>query len=125
VDGAALVAVDRAALVDRAAEDVHHAPQGRRPHRHRDRRSRAHDAHPAPKAVGRAHRDGAHHAVAQLLLDLEREVLLREGLALVDQLQRLVDVGHALAGELDVDHRADALDDLAFVHLGRAHGFVS
>jgi hypothetical protein len=90
--------------------------------RHRDRRAGIGDLHSAAQAVGGAHGDGAHHAVAQLLLDLEREVLLGEGLALVDELQRVVDVRHAVARKLDVDHRADALDDLAFVRL--IHGSI-
>ena len=60
--------------------------------------------------------------LVQLLLDLEGEALLREGLAFLDERERVIDVGHRFAGELDVDHRADALDDPAFVGLSRAHG---
>ena len=38
--------------------------------------------HAAAQAVGGAHRDRAHDAVAELLLDLEREALLGEGVRL-------------------------------------------
>jgi hypothetical protein len=68
--------------------------------------------HAAAQAVGRAHGDAAHDAVAELLLDLERESLLGEALlARVLEQQRVVDVRQRLARELDVDHRADALHD--------------
>jgi hypothetical protein len=40
-----------------------------------------------------------------------------KGAAFLDQGQRLVDARHAVARKLDVDHSADALDDLAFAHL--------
>jgi peptide chain release factor 1 len=124
VDRAALLRVDRSALVDRAAENVHHAPQRGGAHRHRNGRSGVRHLHPATQAVGRAHRDGAHDAIAQLLLHFEGQVLLGEGLgAVFDELQRVVDLRHVVARKLDVDHRADALDDPAFCHLGRAHGF--
>ena len=63
----------------------------------------------ALQALGGAHRDGAHDAVAELLLHLEREVHVRE-------LQRLVDLRDRLARELDVDDRADDLRNLARCH---------
>ena len=54
----------------------------------------------------------AHDAVAELLLDLEGQALLGQRVArVVLEHQRVVDLGHAVARELDVDHRADALDD--------------
>jgi hypothetical protein len=60
----------------------------------------------AAQAVGRAQRDGAHHAVAQLLLHFQGE---RRAI----ELQGVVDLGHLVARELHVHHRADALNDLA------------
>ena len=54
----------------------------------------------------------AHDAVAELLLDLEGQALLGErAVAVSSSDERVVDLGHRLARELDVDHRADALDD--------------
>ncbi len=71
--------------------------------------------HAAAQAVGGAHGDGTHHAVAQLLLDLEGQAFLDQrvgGIVLEDE--RVVDRGHVVAIELDVGDRADALDDGAF-----------
>ena len=68
------------------------------------------DHHAAAQAVGRAERDGAHDAVAELLLHFERQRRAFE-------LQRVVDPGHLVARELDVHHRADALNDLALCYL--------
>ena len=121
VDRAELVRLHRAALVDRAAKNVHHAAERRRAHGHGDRLAGVAHLHAAAQAVGRTHRDRAHHAVAELLLDLEREALLGEGVAFLDEGQGVVHLRHAFARELDVDHRSDALDDAAFGHLG-AHG---
>ena len=68
------------------------------------------DLHAAAQTVGAAERDRAHDAVAELLLHLERQTD-------VVHLQRVVDVRHVRARELDVDDRADALDDGSLVHV--------
>ena len=112
VDPAPLFGLDRAALVDRATEHVHDAPEHARADRHRDVVAGVADLHAALQAVGRTHRDRADHAVAELLLDLERQALLDELVAgVLLQHQRVVDVRHRVARELDVDDRADALND--------------
>jgi hypothetical protein len=98
--------VDRAALVDGVAQHVHDAAQRGLAHGHRDVGAGVADHQAAAQAVGRAQRDGAHDAVAQLLLHFERERRAFE-------LQGVIDAGHGVARELHVDHRADALDDLA------------
>ena len=67
--------------------------------------------HAALQAVGRTHGDRAHHAVAELLLDLEREALLDELAARVLEDERVVDLRHRVAREFDVDDRANGLDD--------------
>ncbi len=54
-------------------------------------------------------RDRPHDAVAQLLLDLERQPDLVH-------LERVVDVGQLVARELDVDDGADALNDRSLIH---------
>src|SRR5204863_1638018 len=64
----------------------------------------------AAQAVGRAERDRAHDAVAELLLHFERECGAFE-------LQRVIHLGHRVAGELDVHHRADALNNFAVSHV--------
>ena len=64
------------------------------------------DREAAAQAVGRAERDGAHDAVAQLLLHFQRQ---RRAF----HLQRVIHLGHLVARELHVHHGADALNDLA------------
>jgi hypothetical protein len=54
------------------------------------------DRHAAAQAVGGPERDRADDAVAELLLDLERQVG-------AFHLQRVVDLRHLAARELDVD----------------------
>ena len=71
------------------------------------------DRHAARHAVGRLHRDRAHAVLAEVLLDLGDDVdLLDAGPALGDDADGVVDLRQAL-GELDVDDRADDLNDLA------------
>src|SRR5262249_48446929 len=76
VDGAALLGLDRAPLVDRPAEHVHDAPEGGLADRHRDRLPGRAYLHAAAQAVGGAERDAAYDTVAELLLYLEGEALL-------------------------------------------------
>ncbi len=112
VDRALLVRLDRARVVDRPAEHVHDAAERAGADRYRDAGTGVLRLHAAPQAVGRAHRDRAHDAVAELLLHLE-------GQALLDQLvgrigledQRVIDLRHLVARELDVHDCANALND--------------
>ena len=106
-----LLRLDRAALVDRPAEHVHHAPEHRRADGHLDAVAGVADLHAAPQAVGGAHRDRAHDAVAELLLDFERQALLGQRIVAFLDDERVVDLRQRLARELDVDDRADALND--------------
>ena len=66
--------------------------------------------HAATQAVGAAQRDGAHDAVAELLLHFEGQADLVE-------LQRVVDLGDLVARKLHVDDRADALNNGSFAHI--------
>jgi hypothetical protein len=60
----------------------------------------------------RAHGDRAHDAVAQLLLDLERQSLFDQRVAdVLLENERVVHVRHRVAREFHVDDRADALND--------------
>ena len=108
---AALVGLDRAALVDRAAEHVHDAAEHARADGHRDRGAGVAHLHAALQAVRGAERDRAHDAVAELLLDLEGQALLGQRVAAVLEDERVVDLRHRIARKLDVDDRADGLDD--------------
>ena len=111
VDGPFLFGADITLLVDRLAEDVHDAAEGLRADRHGDRFTRCADAHAATQPVRRAHRDAAHHAVAQLGLHLEDE-------SPVIDIQCVVDLRHFIARELDVDHGADDGYDRSGAHVG-------
>ncbi len=112
VNRAKLVGLDRAAVIDRPAKDIHDASQCPLAHRHRDWRAGTLDLHAAAQAVGGAERDAADHAIAELLLDLEGEVLLHQRVgSILLQKKRVIDARHVFARKLDVDHRADALDD--------------
>ena len=86
VDGPMLLGPHLAAAVDRHAQHVHDAAEGLRSDRDRDRRPGIVDTDPALQAVGGTHRDGAHHPVPDLLLDLEGQAVL--------DLERVVDLGH-------------------------------
>ncbi len=67
------------------------------------------DVEAATQPLGCAHRDRAHDAVAELLLHLEREVTVLE-------LQRVVDLRDRVARKLDVDDRANDLNNRAASH---------
>jgi hypothetical protein len=109
VDGPQFIARNRTAVVLRDAQDVHDAAERALADGHRDRRAGGLDGEAALEAFGSAHRDGAHDAVAELLLHFEGEVS-------VGQLQRLVDLGDRVAREFHVDDGADDLGDLACSH---------
>ena len=78
MDLAALVGLDRSLLVDRAAQYIHDAAERRRTDRHRNRLPRARHFHSTAQSVRAAERDAADDAVAQLLLDLERQSFFNE-----------------------------------------------
>ena len=64
----------------------------------------------AAQAVGRTQRDGAHHAVAQLLLHFQRQ---RRAF----HLERVVHLGHRVAREFHVHDGADALNDFSLTDI--------
>ena len=107
---------DRRAVVDRLAEHVEDAAERRRADRHRDRRAGVDDLHAAHDAVGRRHGDGAHLVAADVLLHLgRRRLIAAPSSARYPMLERVVDLRQVLGLELDVEHRADDLHDLADV----------
>jgi hypothetical protein len=116
VDGALLVGLDLADFVDRAAEHVHDAAQRAGADRNGDRVARGIDCHAAAQAVGGTHGDGAHHAVAELLLHFEGQPCFSSGCTRVCQLQGFVHLGHLVARKFDVDHGTDTLNDLSLIH---------
>ena len=105
--GANSVAADRAALVDRLADDVHDAAERLGADRHLDLRAGGGDLLAAGQALGRVHGDGADDILAEVLGDLEHQAV-----AVIVGFQRGED-RRQLAFERDVDDRADDLRDLA------------
>ncbi|MCY1304057.1 hypothetical protein D9M70_537940 [compost metagenome] len=106
VDGGGQRLVDRTTLVDGCAQHVHDATQRRLAHGHGDGGLRVGHDQAAAQAVGRTQRNRADHAVAELLLDFERQCAAFE-------LEGVVDLGHLVAREFHVDHSANTLNDLA------------
>ena len=98
------VAADRAALVDRLADDVHDAAERLRADGHADLRAGRVDDLAAGEAVGRVHGDRADDVLAEVLRDLEDQAV-----AAIVGLERRED-RRKLAFEGDVD---DGADDLA------------
>ena len=76
VDRRALLGADGRAVVDRVADDVEDAAEALGADRHRDGRAGVAHGHPADQAVGRVHGDGADGVLAQVLRDLEGQVVL-------------------------------------------------
>jgi peptide chain release factor 1 len=74
VDGHALVGADRAGLIHRLAQHVHDAAQRRLADRYGNRVARVDHLHAAPRIVSAAECNGTYHAVAQLLLDFQRQL---------------------------------------------------
>src|SRR5690606_28106798 len=117
VDGTHFFALDGAAFVNGATQHVHDASKSAFTDRHRDGCARVGHFHAAAQAVGRTHGNGTHHAVAQLLLDFEGEPGFGEIRAGIDELERVVDFWDAVAGELNIHHGADALNDGTVAHV--------
>ena len=109
VNGPVLGRADRAGFVDRLAQHVHDAAERLRADRHGDRLAGVADADAALQPFAGAHRDGADHAVTQLLLHLEGQIGIRD-------LQRVIDLGDRVPRELHVHHGADDLYYLTVAH---------
>jgi hypothetical protein len=119
--------MDGRALVDGLADDVQDPPERLFAlHGQGDGCAGVQHAHAAREAVGRSHGHRAHPRLAEVLRDLERELLrIREDVLVLDALheQRVVD-GRQLAGfELDVDDGSDDLDDSSRAHTSAPWSF--
>ena len=113
VDRVALGRVDRAAAVHGVARHVEHPPEHALAHRYADGRVGVRDLHATFESFGRTHGDGAHEAVAEMLLDLEGQLRGLAGHVELD-FQRVVDFRQvAGSGEIHVNDRADDLNDAA------------
>ena len=112
MDRPALLGVDRAALVDRLAEDVHDAAEGLAADGDGDRGAGGDGLHAADHSVGRLHGDAADLVLADVVGHFDDDV---DGhfpeLAVVEDADGVVDRGQLAFIELDVDGRSDDLDD--------------
>ena len=102
--------VDRAAAVDRVAEQVEDPAQRLAADRHAHRAAGVDHRHAADQAVGRAQGHATDAVAAEVLLDLARQVDL-DPLDLALDLQGVVDVRQVPFVELGVERRADHLGD--------------
>ena len=109
------------AAVHRLAEHVEDPAERDVAHRHRDGRAGVGHLHAAGHAVGGAHGHRAHLVLADVLLHLGGEAD-GHGARRVLEGEGVVDLGQVLRLELDVEHRADDLDDAADVLLGLRRG---
>src|SRR5690606_38379629 len=98
-------------------ELVHDAAQSGYNHGHRDGCTGVGPIHAAAQSDGSARGDGTHHADAQLLVNLQRHGFFSESGAVTREPERVVDVGNAVAGELNIHHGADALNDGTVAHV--------
>ncbi len=115
VDRHGVGVADRAALVDRLADDVEDAAERHRADGDADLRAGVADLLAAGEALGRVHRDRADGVLAEVLRDFEDEAV-----AVVVGLERRED-RRELVVEAHVDDRADHLADAADV-VGRRGG---
>src|SRR5471030_747882 len=110
VDRRGLLVRHRAAFVDRVAQHVHDATQGRFAHWHHDWFAGVLDHHAAAQAVGRTQSNGTDHAVAQLLLYFQGQLG-------ASHFQGIEYLRHRVAWKLYVHHSADTLNDFAISHV--------
>ncbi len=110
VNRGALLFANRATLVDRVAEHVHDAAERLYPDGHIDRGAGIFHRQIPAHTFGRAHGNGAHNAITQLLLDFQ-------GQAFFGNQQCIVNLGYVFAWKLHVDHGTDNLYDSSAAHV--------
>jgi hypothetical protein len=114
VNGELFLGVDGAHFVHRLADDVEHAAQRFRAHRHHYRMAQADGFHAAHQAFGGLEGDGADASFADVLLDFANDI---DGIERVEAFagdaDGGVDEGDLPFGELAVHGRTGHLDHLA------------
>ncbi len=112
VNRQAVLRGNRAELIYRLAQHVHHAAQGAAAHGHADRRAFVKSLHPAHHALGGLHRHAAHAPFAQVLLhfgdDIER---LRQIEPIARDAHGVINLRQFGFFELHVDDRSNDLHD--------------
>ena len=92
------------------AEQVEHASQGFLSDRHLDGSASIDSLHTSDKTVRGTHRDAAHHIIADMLCDLNDQLL-----TVVVDLNGIQQIGQVIRVEPDIKNRADDRDDRANV----------
>ena len=119
-----LVADDRSKLIDRLAQNVHHAAQRGPADRNGDASAGVKRLHAANHSFGGLHGDGADAAFAEMLLHFDDHVeRLGNVVAFAGDANGVVD-GRQVAGlKLNVEHRSDDLDDVSYCCDFLCHAF--
>ena len=98
--------------IDRFTRHIEHASLCHITNRHLNRRTRTHDLVATLQTVRTAHRDGAHHTLAQVLRHLERQYFV-----LTLHCQRVVHRRQChVFVKFDINHHADNLDNFSSMH---------
>ena len=111
MDRHGLGVLDRAQLIHRLADHVHHAAQRAAADGHGNRSALVDGFHAAHHAFGGFHGDAAHPAFAQVLLHFQNHVdRIRHGEAVAHHFQRLINRRHGAFDELHVHGGAGNLN---------------
>ena len=97
-------------VVNSFAEQVEDTAEGLLSDRDLDRRAGIHSLHASNEAVGGTHRNAAHDIVADMLSDLNDQLL-----TVVVDLDGIKQIGQMVGVELDIKHRTDDCHDRAYV----------
>ncbi len=119
-----LFVLDRAELIDRLADHVHHATQCAAADGNRNRSALIDGLHAAHHAVGGLHGDTAHATFSQVLLHFENDAdRTGHGEAVAHNLHGLIDGRQLALGELYVDRGARDLDYMSYVFRHKTSAF--
>jgi hypothetical protein len=115
MDRGVALGLHRPGFVHRLADDVQDPAQRFRTHRHLNRATGVGYGRTSHQTLGGIHGNGTHDRFAQMLCDLEHEVLRLAGDVGVGNGQRVQDARQLARRKLHVHDRADHLGDLALV----------
>ena len=90
-------------------------------HRDSDLVARVGHAHSSTQPIRGPHRNGAHHAIADLLLHLQGQTLFGDGAIVILDHQRIVDFWYLVTRKLNVHHRTNTLNNFPLTHLMVPH----
>ena len=111
-----LFVLDRAELIDRLADHVHHPTQCAAADRNRNRSTLIDGLHAAHHAVSWLHGDAAHATFSKVLLHFENDAdRTGHGEAVAHNLHGFINRGQLALEKLHVDRRAGDLDYMSYV----------